>query len=230
MRIRIKFSKTGSMRFLGHLDLMHFFQQLMRRSKIPIAYSQGLSPHQIMSFALPLGLGAESLGEYMDIEITETISSEEALRFLNQNSVPEIRILSFKELPKEAKNAMASVSAADYLVSLKEPLEPPFSLPGEMKRLLAKEQIIILKKTKKSEKEVDLKPLIHKVTEEGEDVILRLSCGSVDNTKPELCMQALMEEKGLPFSENQFAVRRLDLYTETEKGFVSLDEIGQEIE
>ena len=67
MRIRVKFSKTGSMRFLGHLDLMHFFQQLIRRSGIPIAYSQGMSPHQIMSFALPLGLGAESLGEYMDI-------------------------------------------------------------------------------------------------------------------------------------------------------------------
>ena len=45
------------MRFIGHLDVMHFFQRLLRRSDIPIAYSGGFSPHQIMSFALPLGIG-----------------------------------------------------------------------------------------------------------------------------------------------------------------------------
>ena len=57
MRIRIKFRKYGVMRFIGHLDIMRYFQKAMRRANIDIAYSEGFSPHQIMSFAAPLGVG-----------------------------------------------------------------------------------------------------------------------------------------------------------------------------
>ena len=53
MRIRIKFRKNGVMRFVGHLDIMRYFQKAMRRADIDIAYSEGFSPHQIMSFAAP---------------------------------------------------------------------------------------------------------------------------------------------------------------------------------
>ncbi|MBQ7564419.1 MAG: DUF2344 domain-containing protein [Lachnospiraceae bacterium] len=229
MRIRVKFSKTGSMRFLGHLDLMHFFQQLIRRSGIPIAYSQGMSPHQIMSFALPLGLGAESLGEYMDIEITEKIASKEALVLLNENSVPEIRILSFKELPEKVENAMASVTAADYRVSIKEGVKLSFSFLTELSRLLTKDTIPVLKKTKKNEREIDIKPFIYQCKPDGEAVNVRLSCGSVDNTKPELLMKALFEEKGEVFSEELLGILRLELYTGAVPDFVSLDAIGREI-
>ena len=69
MKIRIKFSKTGTMKFIGHLDTMRFFQKVMRLSGIDICYSEGYRPHQIMSFASPLGVGVESLGEYLDIEV-----------------------------------------------------------------------------------------------------------------------------------------------------------------
>ena len=64
MRIRIKFRKYGVMRFIGHLDIMRYFQKAMRRANIDIAYSEGFSPHQIMSFAAPLGVGITSDGEY----------------------------------------------------------------------------------------------------------------------------------------------------------------------
>ena len=59
MKVRIKFSKLGNMRFIGHLDIMRYFQKAMRRAKIPIKYSEGFSPHQIMSFASPLSIGVE---------------------------------------------------------------------------------------------------------------------------------------------------------------------------
>ncbi len=57
------------LRFIGHLDVMRFFQKAIRRAGIDIAYSSGFSPHQIMSFASPLGLGVESRGEYLDIQV-----------------------------------------------------------------------------------------------------------------------------------------------------------------
>ena len=60
------------MRFIGHLDVMRYFKKAIRRAEIPIAFTTGYSPHMIMSFAQPLGIGLTSDGEYFDIEFTET--------------------------------------------------------------------------------------------------------------------------------------------------------------
>ena len=51
MKVRIKFAKYGVMKYIGHLDIMRYFQKSMRRAKVDIAYTSGFSPHQIMSFA-----------------------------------------------------------------------------------------------------------------------------------------------------------------------------------
>ena len=79
MKVRIKFSKYGPVRFLGHLDVMRYFQKALRRADIDVAYSGGFSPHQIMSFAAPLSVGHTSSGEYFDIEI-HTFTSEKELQ------------------------------------------------------------------------------------------------------------------------------------------------------
>ena len=76
MKIRIKFKKYGPMKFIGHLDVMRYFQKAMRRAGVDICYSGGFSPHQIMSFASPLGVGVTSQGEYVDIEVNSTESSD----------------------------------------------------------------------------------------------------------------------------------------------------------
>ena len=83
LKARIKFKKYGALRFIGHLDVMRFFQKAIRRAHIPIAYTGGYSPHMIMSFANPLGIGITSEGEYFDIELKESISSAEAVSRLN---------------------------------------------------------------------------------------------------------------------------------------------------
>ena len=69
MKARIKFRKYGVLRFIGHLDVMRYFQKVMRRADIPIAFTGGYSPHDHV-FASPLGIGLESDGEYLDIELT----------------------------------------------------------------------------------------------------------------------------------------------------------------
>ncbi len=114
MKIRIKFAKYGTMKFIGHLDMMRFFQKAIRRADIDIKYSEGFSPHQIMSFAAPLGLGLESYGEYMDIEVRSMTSTEDMKRALGQVMVEGVEVLSVTVLPEQVRNAMASVAAASY--------------------------------------------------------------------------------------------------------------------
>ena len=82
MKIRIKFRKQGTMKFIGHLDVMRYFQKAMRRADVDIRYSEGFSPHQIMSFASPLGVGLTSNGEYLDIEVNSSGSSAEMVKRL----------------------------------------------------------------------------------------------------------------------------------------------------
>ena len=69
MKVRIKFTKLGSLRYIGHLDFMRAIQKIIRRSDVQAAFTKGYSPHLILSFAAPLGVGLEGIGEYFDLEI-----------------------------------------------------------------------------------------------------------------------------------------------------------------
>ena len=120
MKVRIKFAKYGVMKFIGHLDTMRFFQKAIRRAGVDVKYSEGFSPHQIMSFASPLGVGMESYGEYMDIEVVSMPSAEQMKHDLNQVMVEGVEILSVTPLPDQAKNAMASVAAAGYFIQIRK--------------------------------------------------------------------------------------------------------------
>lgn len=161
LNIRIKFQKYGVMKFIGHLDIMRYFQKAMRRANIDIAYSEGFSPHQIMSFAAPLGVGITSDGEYLDIEVKTTRSSKASIEALNQVMVEGVSILEYKKLPDMAKTSMSLVAAADYIVYIKENYSNPFNLKELEEKIHAfynQSEILITKKTKKSETVMDLKP------------------------------------------------------------------------
>jgi len=150
MKVRVKFRKYGPVRFIGHLDVMRFFQKAIRRAGLDIAYTAGYSPHQVMSFAAPLGVGLESNGEYMDIELNSVTTSQDMIQKLNDASVYGIEIISMKELPEGAGNAMASVAAAGYTVRFREGREPSFDYIGNISEFYHKESILISKETKKN--------------------------------------------------------------------------------
>ena len=229
MKVRIRFKKEGVMKYIGHLDVMRYFQKLLRRSDIPIAYSQGLSPHQIMSFAMPLSTGLESDGEYVDIEITQRVTSLEAMRRMNANNVEGIEILSFKELPDGAKNAMASISAADYEVSFREGYRPAFSCIDILRKMYDEDCINVVKKTRKSESVVDIKPGIYEIEGDDDKIHFCLSCGSVLNIKPELVIEAAFNREGEDLPEYALSIRRNEIYTDIDGKRVSLDMIGTDI-
>ena len=242
MKARIKFRKYGALRFIGHLDVMRFFQKVMRRADIPIAFTGGYSPHMIMSFASPLGIGLSSDGEYFDIELSAPINSGEAVRRMNEACVEGIEVVSFRQIPEEKKmTGMTILAAADYLV---QPKNHSGFLPEDwtarFETFLAQSQIRIVKQTKRSEKEVDIRPMIYNWEIRGNSVFMQLAAGSAQNLKPDLVMEAFcryldpgLDGQKTDFSSEAFQYHRLEMYadagTVTERKLITLESLGTEI-
>lgn len=242
MKIRIKFTKTGAIRYIGHLDVMRYFQKLNRRANIDVKYSAGFSPHQIMSFAAPLGVGLESLGEYVDIEVNTTMSSKDAIEALNNASVDGISVTGYVKLEDTAANAMSLVAAADYKVSIKDNYLPQTeNIKASFDEFLSQKNIIVEKASKKSVREVDLRPLIYDAyIDKNDDFFMKLSTGSVENLKPELVMEAFYRFLGCEMNEFALKITRLEVYglnvTKNENGeiineqLIPLEKFGEIIE
>lgn len=192
------------MKFIGHLDIMRYFQKAIRRAEIPIAFTSGYSPHMIMSFANPLGVGLTSDGEYFDIELTEPIASREAVKRLNEQMVDGMEIVSFVQIPDDKKSkGMSIVAGADYLSSVKNGSLPE-DLAEKLEAFYAQNEICVVKKTKKSEKEVDIRPMIYKLECRNGGIYMRVAAGSVQNLKPELVTEAFARYLGMDDEEVAF--------------------------
>lgn len=222
------------MKFIGHLDIMRYFQKAIRRAEIPIAFTSGYSPHMIMSFANPLGVGLTSDGEYFDIELTESIASKEAVRRLNEQMVDGMEIVSFVQIPDDKKSkGMSIVAGADYLSSVKNGSLPE-DLAEKLEAFYAQNEICVVKKTKKSEKEVDIRPMIYKLECRDGKIYMRVAAGSVQNLKPELVTEAFVRYLGMDAEKVTFTHHRLETFAESEgtEGkmiLVPLDALGTEI-
>ena len=223
MKVRIKFAKEGIMRFIGHLDMMRYFQKAFRRSGIDIQYSQGFSPHQLISFAAPLGVGLTSTGEYMDIVMGECPSSDELVRLINEQMVEGVRILSAVALPDQSKTAMSIVATADYQISFREEMRPDFDLKEAIERFMSQDTIMVTKKTKKSEKTMDIKPMIHQFYANEQGCFMNVATGSTENLKPEQVMDTLYKFLGYSFDPFMIYIHRLETYGE---GFKPLEQYG----
>ena len=234
MKARIKFRKNGVMKFIGHLDIMRYFQKAIRRAEIPIAFTIGYSPHMIMSFANPLGVGLTSDGEYFDIELTESIASKEAVRRLNEQMVDGMEIVSFVQIPDDKKSkGMSIVAGADYLSSVKNGSLPE-DLAEKLEAFYAQNEICVVKKTKKSEKEVDIRPMIYKLECRDGKIYMRVAAGSVQNLKPELVTEAFVRYLGMDAEKVTFTHHRLETFAKSENTegqmiLVPLDALGTEI-
>lgn len=239
-KLCIKFSKTGSMKFISHLDLMRYVQKALRRAGIDVAYSQGYNPHQILSFAAPLGLGDTSEGDYLDLQVHSIENIEEFLESINQKMNKEIRFLSIREKKEKEKPAMALITAADYCINLREGYQLPIE---KFSAFIKQKEIWILKKSKRTEKEVNICPMIfewafniesfqkkqrekkepicpmQRIWEEGLLPIcyLRLSCGSSSNLKPELVMEAFCQWLQIEYMPLAFQIHRLETYANMEE-------------
>lgn len=230
MKTRMKFTKAGPLKFIGHLDIMRYFQKAFRRAEIDVEYSKGFSPHQLMSFAAPLGVGLTSDGEYLDVQLLSVDDRETMLKRINEVMAADIQVVDFKVLPDTSKNAMSIVSGADYLISLKDSYEflNKEEFQEKFLEFMNLDTIVVLKKSKKTEAEIDIKPFIYEysftpfkeenmpsvadVYENGVKVYLKLATGSVNNLKPELVLQAFCNWAGMVYNEFAFQGHRIEVY------------------
>lgn len=229
MRVRVKFRKYGPIRFIGHLDVMRYFQKALRRAEIDVAYTAGFSPHQIMSFASPLGVGLESNGEYMDIECHSVTDSRDMMERLNRVGAPGIEVVSVKLLPKNAGNAMASVAAASYAVVFRDRGRSLDDYIGQCNAFLDQEEILIRKETKRGTAEVNIRPGIYSLGVEDGALVFTVDASSAGNIRPSVVTDQFLRFAGASEPENAFQIIRLEIYTRSGEaaGLIPLDEVGE---
>ncbi len=218
MRIRLKFQKYGSVKFIGHLDVMRYFQKAFRRAGLDSEYSKGFNSHQIMSFAAPLGLGLTSDGEYMDIRLHTSETPKRMLEKINNMMSEGFYVTGFRILDEPGENeknvtAMSLVSSADYLVSLKDgyslgdKMRTPDKFQEAFEAFYSKTDITINKKTKKSEMDVNIRPMITLTAFDDADYKAKLKETVIEQTGPaDNCCYLLDKESRADIYENNIRV------------------------
>ena len=187
---RIKFSKLGMGKFISHLDLLRAFTRAITRAGLPVRYSNGFNPHQIITFSLPLAVGVTSECEYTDIDFEPTVSDALIMEKLNMSLPPDLRVLSVGE-PLISAN---DICAAEYNIKLEKCMLSEKILD----EFYGQDEIAVVKKTKKGEKTVNLKDYIKgfevvNADDKGAELNVILSAGGQANIKPALLTEKILE-------------------------------------
>ena len=201
--MRITFSKTGSARYISHLDLNRTMTRAVRRAGLPIWFTEGFTRHPYLTFASPLSLGFEGERETMDVRFADEIEPQELVSRLNAVMPCGLEILGAAWAVKKA----GDVDRAVYRLNIACDAQ-------EVNALLSQNEILVQKRTKKKDyKTVDLQPAVLaskalvESTERGCTITLTLPCNSVDTVNPSLLIEALKAQIGQP--DLVHAVRRL---------------------
>ena len=220
MKMLAVFEKGPRLRLIGHLDLMRAMQRALRRSGLPIRYSQGFNPHILLTFAAPLNLGAVGMREVMEVPVEGEVAPEEFLRGLNAVLPPDLRILECRAVEDGHKSPMALLRAARYSAVPENGTDAiaPFLDP-----FLARETIPALKKTKAGEKEVDIRPMIHELACREGVLYATLDLCEESTCKMELLLKTLYAFAGLEMPH--CLVSRLMLLGERGALFLPLEEL-----
>lgn len=190
--VRIYFKKMGRMKFVSHLDMTRVMSRLIKKSGIPVWYTEGFNRHIYMNFALPLSLGFESNCEIMDIRLNdEEYLNSDTLKALQSVCPDDIEFFAVKEPLKPTKE----IGYSEYVLCLDEFTE---SDKNALKDFLKSESILCQKVGKKGKiKEIDLIPKIKEYKIEQNNITFVLVAGSEDNLNPTLIMDTFFECTGI---------------------------------
>ncbi len=186
--IRIKYSKGEELKFIGHLDLVRVFERAVRRSSVPIAYSQGFNPKMRISYGIPLPLGITSEAEYADFEINGWIKPDNLKEKLNSKLPPALKILEAKIIGTKEGSLMACTEAVEYVAF---PAENTNNLKDKINKALNKKEIIIKRKRKDKIKEIDIRPMLNKLEFDGKVIRMVVQANSKGTVKPQEVLSIL---------------------------------------
>jgi len=156
IRIRIKFAKGESLRFIGHLDLQRLWERTLRRSGLPIRYSQGFHPRARMNLASALPLGFLSDEELLDFWMNKPLSLIDIVIRLKNSAPPGLIIQNAQVIDLREGSLQEQVSASEFEIAFYDP-QPTAGLEAKIRNLLNQESILLSRR----KKTYDLKPLIH---------------------------------------------------------------------
>ena len=178
--LRMRFAKRGRLRFISHLDLQRTMKSVFARTGLPIWYTEGFNPHAKMVFSLPIPLGAESVCEYLDFRLTEDLPPEEVARVMSRSVTEELSVL---EIYKPGKSTLADIGYFSSEVRSGQPVDLS-PLDGE--------KLVVMKRSKRGEKETDIKPLVRFAGVRNDGVLeATLSADSENYLRPDVFAAAL---------------------------------------
>jgi len=211
--VRIKFSKTGKLKYISHLDLNRTVQKIFVRAKIPIWYTEGYNPIPKIVFASPLSLGSESVCEFMDIKIVTEMDFSEMMNRMNATSPTGFEITEIYTPASKFTNAVYS----EYDIEVTAPMMTESSVPEIYK--LFKEPLVLTKRTKSGEKETDITPFIRKISAKYEGELLKitaiLAADSANYLNPEYLITALKTKTNIftgDILNERHAITRTKMY------------------
>lgn len=213
--IRVIYSKKGKIKYVSHLDINRCMQRALKRSGLPVWYTQGFNPHPFITFALPLSLGFESEYECMDFRLTKQMEFKDIKKKLSKVMPKGIKILDIHY----PINKSREIDSALYKITFKT--ENSALVKDNLKKLLTEEHIYVDKKTKSGMNTEDLKPnILHcKIDEKKKSVSLKLKLPAGNTMyNPNLLIDVFEKENSdiIKFIK----VKRMALYTKDGNLFV----------
>ncbi len=207
---RLCFSKKGPLVYISHLDLTHTFIRAMNRARLPLRYSEGFNPHPKLTFALPLSVGMAGENELCDVGLCADLSAEEFAARLSKELPAYIELKSVSEKIGKLRNVMS----ADYAVLIAD----CYGVGEKIREILSREEIIVRKKTKSGEKDVNIKPQIFSFSSEEVDggTLLHLNVDASPDggyLNPDYVLRVLSEAR--LFEPNVCSVTREKIYVKT---------------
>ncbi len=155
MKKRLFFNKYEEMKYISHLDLLRFMDRILRKSGIPVKYSQGFHPRPKISLGNPISLGTDAFNEAMDIELREDMTNEELFKRLNNKCVIGFEFTKVMDID-------GKTSIAEEYKEMKFEIQGPGSSIEKIENLLGQDEIILTKEKKGKIESKDLKPRIKK--------------------------------------------------------------------
>lgn len=211
--VRIFYTKQGRMKFVSHLDMNRLMARILRKSNLPVWYTEGFHQHIYINYAVPLSLGFEGVYEVMDIRLTEDdFPLSEVTARLCAVAPEGIDFLRAAEPQKPT----VEIAFAEYELVLER------ENAGLYKRLaefLNQPAVLCSKRDKKGRmKEFDIIPKIKSTAFSEEKAVLVLACGNEGNLNPTLVMNAFFDWAQI--EPVFYTVKRLMLYDGSGKPFV----------
>ena len=216
MRILAVFEKGERIRHIGHLDIQRSVQRGLRRSGLPVAYSNGFNPHILITFASALSTGACGKREIMDVTMAEEVSAEVFLERMNQAMPPEMQLSEARILDQKHPALTALLQAAEYDLLIRDP-EQAEKLIDAIPGMMARDSIPAMRKTKTALKECNIKPLLYSLSGEGQHIHVIMTLTEREACKPGMLMEALMRETDIT-GEIRVLVTRTQLFGRNESG------------